>query len=220
MIKNIMLILLLLVVLLTACESTTSQQLSFVSTIEKENCHICGYNSVNELKDHLGEDNIALVNLSTFDFFCIEINRYDHEGRLIEEATGAMMLGAFVSGNIDSTIVCDPDRGNARVDVASLGNRINATTLGGLLCQNCLDKFNYYAYEHDEIRELAVINMLTMELRPLENNCPWFTFDNFIISIDFENDGSMKLDITYRPLRYQNAGTKTKGSTSAGASFR
>ena len=79
----------------------------------------------------------------------------------------------------------------------------DAGSLGAFLCQDCLNMFSNYTYKPDKIQEIAVINLLTKELRPLEENCPWFTFDNYIVNLDFEDDGRVDIDIIYRPLRYE-----------------
>lgn len=197
----------LLALLMMACSTERPQEkvgdTAFVSTIANENCCICGSNSEHPLQHYLGQDNLALISLNTFDFHCIEINRYDDMGELIEKATGTMQLCAFVLDEISASIMCDVDRGHASINITSPGNVVDAGSLGAFLCQDCLDVFSDYTYKPDKIQEIAVINLLTKELRPLEENFPWFTFDNYIVNLDFEDDGRVDIDIIYRPLRYE-----------------
>lgn len=206
--KKILIQILLMAVLLTACSGintkTPSNDIVLLSLVEKGDCSICGDDSTHEIKDYIGQDNIGLINLNTFDFYRVEINRYDYNGELIEKATGAVTLGKFDSGESEASIMCDPDRGYASIQIGSSSNGVDAEALRKHLCQDCLDILNYHTYKLDEIQELALINLMTGELRALENSCPWFVFGNFLICVGFKESGEMDLDITYRPLRYQN----------------
>ena len=62
----------------------------FVSAIEKGQCFVCG--SGNEYS-FWGEDNIAILNLNTFEMYRLEINRYDEKGEQILEKSGVMTTG-------------------------------------------------------------------------------------------------------------------------------
>ena len=205
--KKILIQILLMAVLMTACSGidakTPSGDKELISSVIKDNCSICGANSTHEIKDFIGQDNIGLINLNTFDFYLIEINRYDYNGELIEKATGAVIMGLFDSGESNASIMCDPDRGHASIQITSSSDGVDADSLGEYLCQDCLDKFDYHAYKHNETLEVATINLLTGELRPLEESCPWFAFDNYIVDVKFRDDGRVDMDITYRPLRYE-----------------
>lgn len=206
--KKILIQILLMAVLMTACSGldakTPSGDKELISSVLKENCSICGAKSTHDIKDFIGQDNIGLINLNTFDFYLIEINRYDYNGELIEKATGAVTMGLFDSGESNASIMCDPDRGYASIQISSSSNGVDAETLRKHLCQDCLDILDYHTQRLDETQEIAVINLMTGELRALENSCPWFALGNFLISTGIKESGDMELDITYRPLRYQN----------------
>ena len=112
-----------------------------------------------------------------------------HEGT----ATGERYLPAWT----------DPDRGNSHVDI-SPGEAIDPEAVGAFLCQKCLDTFCEHYFVRDTPPEIAVVNFSTRELRPLVETCPWFTFDNFAVDVDFQDDGGIDLLIYYASPRFQD----------------
>ena len=112
-----------------------------------------------------------------------------HEGT----ATGERYLPAWT----------DPDRGNSHVDI-SPGEAIDPEAVGAFLCQKCLDTFCEHYFVRDTPPEIAVVNFYTRELRPLVETCPWFTFDNFAVDVDFQDDGGIDLLIYYASPRFQD----------------
>lgn len=179
------------------------EHIDYVSSIEKEDCYLCGGRTDHEASAYWGQDNVGLVDVNTFDAVQIEINRYDNNGQLIEEATGSMRMGMCSIGEATASVMSDVDRGYAHIDITPSGNGINADAIGAYLCEDCLDAFASNFFEHDDPPEVAVVNFSTRELRPLEESCPWFTFDNYLVDCTFEDTGKIDLQITYRPVRYQ-----------------
>ena len=95
-------------------------QISFVSSIDKQNCFVCGEHSDPLTARYWNEDNIGIINLNTFEMMYIEINRYDDNGELIQQPSEVL-----VSDNLkceDSWIhsMTDPDRGYTSIAVPML----------------------------------------------------------------------------------------------------
>lgn len=178
------------------------EHIDYVSSIEKEDCYLCGDRTDHEISLYLGQDNVGLVNMNTFDMLLVEINRYDRDGQLIEEATGTMQMGMCSLGEVRAYTMTSVDRGYSHIDITPSGAGIDADAVGLYLCEDCLDAFASNYFEHDTPPEVAVINFATRELRPLEDSCPWFTFDNYLVDCTFEDTGKIDLRITYRPVRY------------------
>lgn len=184
-------------------ENRSYEHINFTSSIEKEDCYLCGDRTGHEIASYLGQDNVGLINMNTFDVLLVEINRYDRNGKLIEEATGTMQMGICAIGDTTVSIMTDVDRGYSHVTFQSPGNGIDADAIGSYLCKDCLDDFASYYFEHDTPPEIAVINFAKQEIRPLVNSCPWFTFDNYLVDCTFEDTRKINLRITYRPIRFQ-----------------
>ena len=206
------LLLLLSFMLLTGCSPQEDVQqsqpkksyehITFSSSIAEENCLLCGDAADHRMSWYLGQDNLGLVNVNTFDVRLIEINRYDDQGVLLEEATGCMTMGGMELGESSAHATTDVDRGYSHVDVHPSENEIDADSIGNYLCQDCLDAFSDEFFEHDSPPEVAIINFSTREIRPLVDTCTWFTFDNYCVDCRFEDDGDISLRIYYRPVRY------------------
>lgn len=197
-----------LFILLTGCsnqevtEEKNYEHISYVSSINNEECLLCGDAEDHRMSWYLGQDNLGLVNVNTFDIRLIEINRYDDQGILLEEATGCMTMGGMELGESSAHATTDVDRGYSHVDVHPSKNEIDADSIGDYLCQDCLDAFSDEFFEHDSPPEVAIINFSTREIRPLVETCTWFTFDNYCVDCRFEDDGDISLRIYYRPVRY------------------
>lgn len=198
-----------LVLLLPACSgqkntpasSHSYEHIDFVSTIEKEDCCLCG--SGDALAAYWGQDNLGLVNVNTFKVLPVDINTYDWDGTQIKEAQGVFLAGGGYLGESLVHTFTDPDRGDSHVDIQYVGGSVDPEAIGNYLCKDCLDAFASHYSEDDDPPEVAVVNFTTRELRPLVRTCPWFTFDNFAVSCDFQEDESISLLLYYCPPRFQ-----------------
>lgn len=77
--------------------------------------------------------------------------------------------------------------------------------IGTFLCQDCLDVLAERLLVRDQPSEIAVVNFITRERRPLVERCPWFAFDNYAVDCDFQKNGSIGLLIYCSPPRFQEA---------------
>lgn len=179
------------------------QHVAVISSIGEEECLLCGDKLDYRISMYMGQDNVGLVDLNTFDVWPVEINRYDENGQLIEESAGYMLITACEIGDTTAKGVIDPDRGFSRLEIGPSDATIDEKVIGSYLCQDCLDQFCSHFSAHDTVSEIAMINFATKEIRPLVDNCPLFVFDNFLVECDFEDEGSIDLRIIYRPVRYQ-----------------
>ena len=212
--KRIALILIsLLLLLLMGCgqEEPSTIDLSdyehpdLVSSISKEECFLCGNRDDHALSTYWGQDNVGLIIVNTFEVLPISINKYDLDGQQVKEPQGVLIHEGIATGERDLHAWTDPDRGNSRVDI-SPGEAIDPEAINAFLCQSCLDTFGGHYYVRDTPPEIAVVNFSTRELLPLVETCPWFTFDNFAVDVDFQDDGGFDLLIYSAPPRCQDAG--------------
>lgn len=115
-----------------------------------------------------------------------------------------MKYGSVALGDRNLSVMADPDRGDAHVAIPERGG-IDPEAIGTFLCQDCLDVLAERLLVRDQPSEIAVVNFITRELRPLAERCPWFTLDNYAVDCDFQENGGIGLLIYYSPPRFQEA---------------
>ena len=199
----------LVVLMLTGCSAEKSEakkktyeHVQFSSKITAENCAICGEHPDVHWSWYMGQDNIAIVDVNTFDFSYIEINRYNPDGSPITEAAGYMKMAGGEIGKHRISGMVDPDRGMARLNGTLSSDPIDASAIESFLCQACLDEFASHYFEHDTVYCLAVFNFAEKTLRPMVESCPWYAADNYSVDCHYEDDGKIDITIYYCPPRF------------------
>ena len=197
--------------LLTACSKgeqpsvskKENEHIPYVSELTQEECFVCGENPNHPISSYWGEDNVGILNLNTFEVLYIEINRYDDNGQLIEETAGYMQMHSMSNGESYVHSSDNPDRGLSHIQIQGDRNTVDAKAIQSFLCQPCLDKINDMYFGDNPPEEYAVVNFSDKSIRPLIKNTTWFTFGNFDVDCDFEEDGDIDLLIHYCPPRYK-----------------
>lgn len=208
-----LLLLILSLLLLAGCSMQNGDQedqrkksyehISFTSSITSEDCVICGDSSEHILSWYIGQENVALVDVNTFDFCYIEINRYNLDGTQIMEPAGYMKMAGGKIGAHQISGMVDPDLGMARLNGTLSGDPIDANAIERFLCQSCLDEFASHYFEHDNVYSLAVFNFSAKTLRPLVESSPWYAADHYSVDCHYEDDGKIDLTIYYCPPRFE-----------------
>jgi hypothetical protein len=204
-------LILVFLLLLTACSNGEQPSISkkeyehipYVSDLSQEECFVCGENPNHPTSSYWGEDNVGILNLNTFEVLYIEINRYDDNGQLIEETAGYMQMHSMSNGESYVHSSDNPDRGLSHIQIQGDRKPIDAKAIQSFLCQTCLDKINDMYFGDYPPEEYAVVNFSDKSIRPLIKNTTWFTFGNFDVDCDFEEDGDIDLLIHYCPPRYK-----------------
>ena len=204
--KQIVCTTIVLMMLLTACsgpmvstpEPTEYVHTPYVSNITPDKCFVCG-DKQNIL--HWGEDNIAILNLNTFEMLRIEINRYDN-GQFVEEPTGILQSQGMTCGKSNVHAMTDSDRGYSHIQIQGQLQPIDSEALQSHLCQNCLDKINDMYFGDCPPKEYAIVNFSDKTLRPLIQNTTFFSSGNYGINCDFDDAGDVDLIVFYCPPRY------------------
>lgn len=204
-------LILVFLLLLTACSNGEQPSISkkeyehipYVSDLSQEECFVCGENPNHPISSYWGEDNVGILNLNTFEVLYIEINRYDDNGQLIEETAGYMQMHSMSNGESYVHSSDNPDRGLSHIQIQGDRKPVDAKAIQSFLCQTCLDKINDMYFGDYPPEEYAVVNFSDKSIRPLIKNTTWFTFGNFDVDCDFEEDGDIDLLIHYCPPRYK-----------------
>ena len=204
-------LILVFLLLLTACSNGEQPSISkkeyehipYVSDLSQEECFVCGENPNHPTSSYWGEDNVGILNLNTFEVLYIEINRYDDNGQLIEETAGYMQMHSMSNGESYVHSSDNPDRGLSHIQIQGDRKPVDAKAIQSFLCQTCLDKINDMYFGDYPPEEYALVNFSDKSIRPLIKNTTWFTFGNFDVDCDFEEDGDIDLLIHYCPPRYK-----------------
>ena len=179
---------------------TEYEQIRFISTINEQDCFICGDKRDPLISHYWKEDNIGIINLNTFDVMYIPINRYDINGEQIKEPAGVLESSSKHCGEIILHAMTDPDRGYSHIEIPEVTWAINQKKIQRKLCQNCLDQVND-ACIWGKPAEYAVVSFKEKQIRPIVESHPWFVFG--IYSVDVEKkDQDLNLKIDYSPSRY------------------
>ena len=205
-------LILVFLLLLTACSNGEQPSISkkeyehipYVSDLSQEECFVCGENPNHPISSYWGEDNVGILNLNTFEVLYIEINRYDDNGQLIEETAGYMQMHSMSNGESYVHSSDNPDRGLSNIQIQGDRKPVDAKAIQSFLCQTCLDKINDMYFGDYPPEEYAVVNFSDKSIRPLIKNTTWFTFGNFDVDCDFEEDRDIDLLIHYCPPRYKD----------------
>lgn len=199
----------LLAVMLTGCATNKSEtkektyeHVQFTSKVTTEGCAICGEHPDVHWYWYMGQDNVAIVDVNTFDHSYIEINRYNPDGSQITETAGYMKMSGGEIGAHHISGMVDPDRGMARLNGTLSSDPIDASAIDSFLCQECLDEFASHYFEHDNVYSLAVFNFAAKTLRPLVESSPWYAADNYSVDCHYEDDGKIDITVYYCPPRF------------------
>ena len=200
---------LFLIVSLTGCASSDAPCDSKVTeNTSSTDCPLCGDNEENSYQSLWGQDNIALVSLSSFDVQPIGINQFDAEGKLREEYDGVVSFagGEGKDGGFSAHLLVNYGRGYATGTV-ELNNdaAFDYEKVSSSLCADCFKKLEFYRAEN--CVGVAAIDLQARELRVFEKDYKGFGLGDFYLDFNFEqgSDGEdeMNLLIVYCPVRYE-----------------
>ena len=185
-------------------EKKPYEHIDFVSAITQEDCFLCGTGSEFPVSSYWGEDNVAIVNLDTFEVLRLEINRYGDHGELIEEAAGYMQTSSLIDNENESYAhaYTFPDNGYANVNLTGVQYAIDRDSIQGHLCQSCLDSINEMWFGEDPPAEYGILSFEDRTIRPLITCTTGFGAGNFYVDCEFKEEGKIDLLIFYCPPRY------------------
>lgn len=189
-----------LVLLLVGCSSQAAapeyEHTPYSSALAQEDCFLCGGQG-----QYWGEDNVGIINLNSFEFVRLEINRYNGK-QLIEKPAGYMQSGGLTGEDSYVHSMADPDRGYAHVQITGTQKPIEPAAIQSQLCQGCLDAVND-ACIWGAPSEYGVVSFADHVIRPLAKEIPWFTFGNYGIECDYKDNGEINLLVVYCPPRFE-----------------
>lgn len=184
-------------------ENKTYEHIDYVSAITQEDCFICGTKDNPLTAAHWSEDNVAILDLNTFEILRLEINRYGDHGELVTTEAGYMQSYGMETETGWVQTYVHPDRGYANVNISGVEYNIDRDSIQNHLCQTCLDSINGDCFGDDPPAELAVVNYTEKTIRPLITCTTGFGAGNFYVDCEFKEEGKIDLLIFYCPPRYK-----------------
>lgn len=191
-----------------ASAGTASEKIVYRSEVSAEDCCSCGNGIIEDMIPfYWGQNNIALISLNTFEIKPIEINRYDIDGKMIEEAIGAVSFGGGASkdGGFSATVLLDYDRGYATGSMEFHDDKtLDIDKAVTFLCAECLNEI--LPQDIEQCFGVGVISLATKEIHIFEQCVTGFGLGDFYIDCDLEEPSrslcKMSLFIVYCPIRY------------------
>ena len=192
-----------------ASAGTASEKIVYRSEVSAEDCCSCGNGIIEDMIPfYWGQNNIALISLNTFEIKPIEINRYDIDGQMIEEAIGAVSLGGGASkdGGFSATVLLDYDRGYATGSMEFHDDKtLDIDKAVTFLCAECLNEI--LPQDIEQCFGVGVISLATKEIHIFEQCVTGFGLGDFYIDCDLKEPSrgscQMSLFIVYCPIRYE-----------------
>ena len=184
-------------------EKKTYEHIDYVSAITQDDCFICGTKDDPLTAAHWSEDNVAILDLNTFEILRLEINRYGDHGEPVTTEAGYMQsYGMETETGWVHTFV-HPDRGYADVNISGVEYNVDRDSIQSHLCQTCLEPINGDCFGDDPPAELAVVNYTEKTIRPLITCTTGFGAGNFYVDCEFKEEGKIDMLIFYCPPRYK-----------------
>lgn len=183
-------------------EKKTYEHIDYVSAITQDDCFICGTKDDPLTAAHWSEDNVAILDLNTFEILRLEINRYGDHGEPVTTEAGYMQsYGMETETGWVHTYVYT-DRGFANVNISGVEYNVDRDSVQSHLCQTCLDTINGDCFGDNPPVELAVVNYAEKTIRPLITCTTGFGAGNFYVDCEFKEEGKIDLLIFFCPNRY------------------
>lgn len=190
-------------------------KLTLESTVDKENCFVCGNPPGGLLDYYYKFDSIGIIYWPDLTVIDIGVRAYDNDGNeTLESGSSSTRISSSGEGN--GFIVCNPwpERGISEVKIfLREADGLNCELLEDQLCQNCLDKVCDFYEDHVNSNDGAylastrysLIDFTIGDLYTLSNPYRGYGIRDYIIRYDFEEQGDdeeyIDLMVIYAPER-------------------
>ena len=183
-------------------EVSKAETEEFVSTIDKENCFLCGSNRPGIFDYYKRSGCIALVCLNTWKIADTNVYEYDDNGKIVEEPNGfSTNINTHGENECSWMVAGDPVRHTATATLTYGDNSVlDPEKLSAQLCQDCFKKVADAlwptGYENDWTYHCDVLmNMETEDIYPISSPIIKCGIDDFWLHIDHEQENNR--DIAY-----------------------
>lgn len=189
----------------------------YCSSIEAENCFVCGYLENSLIPYYAKRDSIGIIHWNSQWVSDTGVRAYDDNGKeLFGNESMSLMANSFGDGYGSVYIQEMANRGISELSAYfSDTDCVDFEKLSGLLCQNCLDKVAEFYCDQKESGNssyigttgFSLIDFQTRELYPLSDPYRGYMIRDYYIQYDFQNnedESYIDLTIFYAPERKEN----------------
>lgn len=149
-------------------------------------------------------NNVGIISLNTFEIAEVEINRYDAQGKLIEERTGILSFRPhqFGEDGLYVLMAMDVDFGHASLTIEPGSDQwADRHKAAKFLCADCME--NILPEGGKRKLGFGIIDLATGEIKLFERQMIGFGVGDFYVHCDWEEQGpNLRALIFYCPLRY------------------
>lgn len=182
----------------------------YISKTQLVDCKLCGGGEETLMSLYEGQDNLGIISLNTFQVAVITINKYDNNGKLIEEADSGLGTNIVNTGDdgFMSMVSANTNRGYASADISMNNDKnLDMEKVSTNLCTDCLNRVM-----EDDWREpygIGIINFKTGEIRLFDESMRGFMLGDFYVLCEPRTEGDeeeiseINLNIFYCPERYE-----------------
>lgn len=181
----------------------------FSYCVPKEECFLCGGGLDHVYWECLGQNNVGLISLNSFDLLPVEINRYDSNGEIIGENVGYTKVQRYSvqDDGFSVYMTVSPDRGVGEAIIAL--NDDKELKLEKTAHYLCTDHFRELTTKlRDDSYGLGIIDLYGAKIYPMNDNIISFLAGDYYIYCDQKTDNrskenqDMKIIIAFTPPRY------------------
>lgn len=189
----------------------------YSSSVEAENCFVCGYLENSLIPYYAKRDSIGIIHWNSQWVSDTGVRAYGDDGKeLFGNESMSLMANSFGDGYGSVYIQEMANRGISELSAYfSDTDCVYFEKLSGLLCQNCLDKVAEFYCDQKESGNssyigttgFSLIDFQTRELYPLSDPYRGYMIRDYYIQYDFQNnedESYIDLTIFYEPERKEN----------------
>lgn len=179
----------------------------YASTIQKKDCYLCGNNHNSSITPYLGESNIGIINLNTFDCVRFEVNRYDENHQLIKklvkyESSQGWRGDEETGSTFNYDVNCNKGYLNASIRFND-NSDLQLDRIQTFLCSDCLEAVMEKFYSDERHWDIALIDFENREINPFNETTVGLHMSDYYISMRYDDKHDyLNLAAFYCPDRY------------------
>ena len=178
----------------------------YSSSVQKEDCYACGNHPNSPITPHLGEDNLGLINLNTFEGVCFAVNRYEKNQLVDKLAKYETCRGSYGYGGNGTSFDYSFNRNKGYSSASLYFNKksdLQLEKIGSFLCMDCLTAVMEQYYAKERYWDIALVDFKTGAIRPLVKSVTGITLSDYYVSIHYDNENDrLNIFAVYCPDRY------------------
>lgn len=179
---------------------------NYASTIQKEDCYLCGNNPNSPITPYLGENNIGLINLNTFDCFRFEVNRYENHKlieKLVKYGNSRGWGGDKDTGSTyDYDVYCNKGYLSATLRFNS-NSDLQLNRIQTFLCSDCLETVMNDYWSDERHWDIALIDFKNREINSFNQHVTGTYMSDYYITMRYNDEhDSLNLLAFLCPDRY------------------